>query len=178
MSNKKIKGVHMTAAEKMEERTIKRDIIIVAPHPDDEIIGCHKVLTTVSNPIIIYSGDIDADRREKVLALKEHVDCKLQLFLSTVPQTFLSKFNTYYIPDPYFETHPKHREWGVIGESLARNGFNVVFYNTNMTAPYIKEVEKPEEKEELLNKVYPDQKDLWKYEKKYVLFEGYCKWIF
>jgi hypothetical protein len=47
-----------------------------------------------------------------------------------------------------------------------------------MTAPYIKEVEKPEEKEELLNKVYPDQKDLWKYEKKYVLFEGYCKWIF
>jgi hypothetical protein len=132
----------------------------------------------IKKPIIIYSADIDADRRETVLKLKEHVDCKLQLFQQTVPQTFLSKENTFYMPDPIYETHPKHREWGFLGESLARNGFNVVFYNTNMTAPYIYEVQEPDKKEELLNKVYPDQADLWKYEKKYVLFEGYNKWIF
>lgn len=154
------------------------DVIIVAPHADDEIIGCYEVLTKKGKPIIIYSGDMEAARRETVLKLKEHVDCKLQLFQMTVPQTFLKKENLFYIPDPYFEHHPKHREWGYIGETMARNGFHVIFYNTNMTAPYIHEVKEPDKKEDLLNKVYPDQSDLWKYEKKYVLFEGYCKWMF
>ena len=152
--------------------------VIIAPHPDDEIIGCHEILQLPKNPIIIYSGDIDANRRESVLKLKEHVNCKLQLFQKSVPQTFLSKDHTFYFPDPYFETHPKHREWGFMGETMARNGFNVIFYTTNMNAPYIHEVKNPEAKEKLLNDVYPDQKDLWKYEKKYVLFEGYNKWIF
>jgi len=156
-----------------------KDIVIVAPHPDDEIIGCYEVLTKKDvKPIIIYSGDIDASRREQVLKLKEHIDCKIQLFQMTIPQTFLSMENIFYLPDPIYETHPKHREWGFLGENLARNGFNVRFYSVNMTAPYIHETKEPDKKEELLNKVYPDQKSLWEYEKKYVLFEGYCKWIF
>lgn len=155
-----------------------KDTVIVAPHPDDEIIGCYEILTSVSRPIVIYSGDTDADRRETVLKLKDHVDCKLQLFLTTIPQTFLNENTTYYIPDPINEIHPKHREWGFLGESLARNGFDVVFYSTLMNAPYIHECKDSAAKEELLSKVYPDQKSLWEYEKKYVLFEGYCKWLF
>ena len=164
----------------MEEEVNKKagDIIIIAPHPDDEIIGCYEVLTSSMNPIIIYSGDLNADRKNRVLKLKEYVDCKLQIFQMTIPQTLLSKNNTYYLPDPIYEIHPKHREWGFLGESLARNGFDVIFYNTTMTAPYIHECKKFEKKEKLLNDVYPDQSSLWKYEKKYVLFEGYTKWIF
>jgi len=162
----------------MKEKEPHKDIIIVAPHPDDEIIGCYEVLVNIIKPIIIYSGDIDADRRETVLKLKEHVDCKLQLFQMTVPQTFLSPDNVFYMPDPIYETHPKHREWGFLGENLARNGFDVIFYNTNMKAPYIHEVKNPDKKKELLDKVYPDQKSLWEYNHKYFLFEGYNKWLF
>jgi hypothetical protein len=162
----------------MEEKELKRDVIIAAPHPDDEIIGCYEILTSGIKPIIIYSGDMDADRRETVLKLKEHVDCKLQLFLMTIPQTFLDMNNIFYLPDPIYETHPKHREWGFLGENLARNGFDVIFYNTTMNAPYIHECKDPEKKKELLDKVYPDQKSLWEYDHKYFLFEGYCKWIF
>ena len=153
--------------------------VIVAPHPDDEIIGTYEILRKKDNIIVIYSGDLDADRRETVLKLKEKVEkVKLQLFQQNIPPTFLSKENKFFFPDPAYEIHPKHREWGFIGEQLARSGFDVTFYNTIMNAPYIHEVILPDDKQYLLNEVYPDQKSVWEYDHKYFLFEGYCKWVF
>jgi len=164
---------------KKDEKEPHFDTIICAPHPDDEIIGAYKYLTNpVVRPIVIYSGDLDGERKEAALKLKDHVDCKLQLFQMTVPQAFLAPTNRFLMPDPIYETHPKHRYWGMIGESMARGGLNVIFYSTIMNAPYIHEVEKPNEKLELLEKVYPDQKSLWEFDHKYYLFEGYNKWIF
>jgi len=155
-----------------------KDTIIIAPHPDDEIIGCYDQLMSENPTIVIYSGDLDANRREEALGLKEHVDIKLQLFLMNVPQALLNTRNTYYFPDPIYELHPLHRQWGTLGEQLARVGFDIVFYSTNMNSPYIHEAQYPDKKRDLLDKVYPNQKDLWKYDHKYFLFEGKCKWIF
>jgi len=171
----------MTLVNPKEKKksTEKEDLIIIAPHPDDEIIGAYKYLTSKRNkPIIIYSGTLDADRKDKALKLKEHVSCKVQLFQMSVPQPFLQPQNVFLFPDPIYETNPDHRVWGMMGEQLARNGFKVIFYSVNMLAPYIYNVEKPEAKKDLLEKVYPDQQSLWKYEHKYFLFEGYCRWLF
>lgn len=151
--------------------------IIIAPHPDDEIIGCYEQLIAGENLVIIYSGDTPHNRREKAVKLKEHVDLAHQLFLQSVPQTFLNQENRFYFPDPIYETHPKHREWGMVGEQLARNGLDVIFYTTIMNAPYIHETDL-QNKRDLLNKVYPDQKSLWEYDHRYFLYEGYCKWVF
>jgi len=165
--------------EEKQEKEPATELIIAAPHPDDEIIGAYEYLTKPGvTPIIIYSGDLNAKRKESALKLKEHVDCKIQLFQMTIPQPFLNQNNKYLFPDPIYELHPSHRAWGFMGEQLARAGFDVVFYSTNMNAPYIHEVEKPDEKRTLLEKVYPDQGDLWKYDHKYFLFEGYTKWMF
>lgn len=154
--------------------------IIIAPHPDDEIIGCFEQIKNPTNQlVIIYSGDTDAKRRESVLKLKKTIpNLKIQLFQQTIPQTFLNVQHKFFFPDPVYEHHPKHREWGFMGEQLARNGFDVTFYNTTMNAPYIHEVVKPDDKKYLLNKIYPDQKALWEFNHKYYLFEGYCKWVF
>ncbi len=150
--------------------------VIIVPHPDDEIIGNYEILTK-ENPSIIYVGEIDQKRREEALKLKEHTEIKIQLFLNTIPESFINPDSTLYFPDPVYEIHPKHRKWGAIGEQLLRQRLNVIFYNTNMNAPYIHKLKEWEKKEELLNKVYPSQKSLWKYDKKYVFFEGYNKWI-
>jgi hypothetical protein len=151
--------------------------IIVAPHPDDEIIGCYQILTT-TKPLIIYDGDTPPERREEAKELRAHVETKIQMYQKSIPPNFLNMDTVFYFPDPINERHPLHRHWGSIGETIARQGFNVIFYNTNMNAPYIHEVQNVAAKESLLNTVYPSQRDLWKYEKKYVLFEGYCQWHF
>lgn len=157
----------------------KTETIIVAPHFDDEIIGAYEILTNpLTKPIIIYMQDDEA-RKQEALKLKNHIEnIQVQLFQKSIPSTFLNPKNLFYFPDPIFEFHPDHRKWGAYGEDLLRQGFkNVIFYNINMQAPYIHEVKDFKGKRRLLEKIYPSQKNLWKLEAKYYLFEGYCKWI-
>ena len=159
---------------------VKGEIIIIAPHPDDECIGTYSILCNKDiSPIIIYTENISNSRREEALNLKKFIsNIKVQLFQKTIPGHLLSNDNTYYFPDPTYEVHPAHRAAGAIGEAMLREShYNVIFYNVNMQAPYIFEVAKPFDKKSILNKVYPSQKSLWKNEAKYYLFEGYCKYL-
>ncbi len=173
-----VKTLNETLIKEDQEKGSRKQTIIIAPHPDDEIIGCYEILKKSVNPIIIYSGNTEAARREETLKLKDYIKIKLQIFLMSVPLPMISPDSVFYFPDPIYETHPIHRQYGLMGEQLARSGMNVFFYTTNMTAPYIHETKNPDKKEELLNNVYPSQKSLWEYDKKYILFEGYCKWVF
>ena len=113
------------------------------------------------------------------MKLREEIEnVKTQLFLNTIPSSLLNYNTVYYFPDPISEVHPLHRQYGNMGEAMARSGYDVIFYTTLMNVPYIHEVKDSKGKEELLNKVYPTQKSLWEYEKKFILFEGRIKWIF
>jgi len=153
--------------------------VIVAPHPDDEIIGCYEILRRERDIAIIYSADSDSNRREEAMKLKDCIEgIKIQMFQNSIPTSMINNSNKFYFPDPIYENHPKHREMGMTGELYARSGLDVVFYSTIMNAPYIHEVNDRIGKEDLLNQVYPSQSDMWKYERKYILFEGYCKWVF
>jgi len=155
------------------------DTIIVAPHADDELIGCYSVLCDPDlKPIIIYTEEMDEKRQKEVLLLKDFVTLKAQTFLKNVPMSMMKPDNKFYFPDPVHETHPAHRAAGMMGEGLARMGLDVIFYSTEMNVPWKQEVFNPEKKENLLNNIYSSQADLWRYEKKYILFEAYYQWIF
>jgi hypothetical protein len=157
--------------------------IIIAPHPDDEIIGCFEVLERKKDEdeiIIIYISKLDNERKNETSNLKSIYNVQ-QYFLYSSLGIFLDKDqkkeNIYYFPDPIYEIHPEHRKMGAAGENLFRNGYNVIFYSTIMNAPYIHEVKDFILKEEVLNRVYPSQKSLWEHEHKFFIFEGRVKWL-
>jgi hypothetical protein len=152
--------------------------IIVAPHPDDEIIGCYEILKKGDPCIVIYGGGTSANRREEAKKLKECFNNVVgQLFLKEIPSHLISKENTIYGPDPHFEVNPLHREFGFKCEMFLRAGADVIFYNTIMNAPYIHEIKDPEDKKNCLNIIYPSQKSLWETDYKYFLYEGRVKWL-
>jgi len=164
----------------VQEKEPVKHHFIIAPHPDDEIIGCYEIINNPANSIaIMYPGEVEQRRKEEALKLREHRgNVSIQMFQLSIPPPMLTDPNiTFYFPDPIYEVHPEHRAWGFVGEGMARGGYDVVFYSTLMNTPYIHEADN-EYKETLLDLVYPSQKSLWKYEKKFILFEGRCKWLF
>lgn len=160
---------------------LNNEVVIIAPHIDDELIGCFSVLMNKEiSPIIIYTENANNERRDEAILLKKYLNhIKVQLFSKNIPSNFISPINTLYFPDPHFEIHPEHRRVGMIGEEILRNGLckNVIFYSTIMNAPYIYEIKNPKEKKNMLDKVYKSQKSLWQFDHKFFLFEGFCKWI-
>ncbi len=155
------------------------DTVIIAPHADDELIGCYEILADEDiRPVIIYTDeDMSKERQKEVKGIREHFTIKGQMFCTSIPPQFLNPTNTFYFPGPD-EIHPAHRTQATIGEALARQGLNVIFYSTNMNVSWIKEETFPNRKKEMLDKIYPSQSDLWKYDHKYFLFRGFNKWLF
>ena len=160
------------------EKKVENELIIFAPHPDDEIIGCYEVLIdeTVS-PIILYSATNDQIRVNEALKLRDITNVKAQMFVKNIPGHLIDITNKYYFPNPIYETHPAHREKGHIGEMFLRMGFDVTFYSTEMNYHAKYECKDSAGKLEMLNKIYPSQKSLWEHEHKYFLFSCYEKWV-
>jgi len=187
MSDDKVKDLVLKNPGKREDgpnipnqdkAMIRNDVIIIAPHPDDEIIGCYEVLKN-HNPVIIYTArDIPNERREYALKIKKFFNIKAQFFLSTIPSNFLDPSNTFFFPHPIYESHFEHRLQGMVGEQLMRGGNkNIYFYLTEMNAPFKFECKDAADKKTMLNSCYPDQAAMWEYEHKYFLFSGYDKWV-
>jgi hypothetical protein len=164
-----------------EKLKFKRDSIIFAPHPDDELIGCFELFEKGKVDSVVYDGrgllpvrQTEARnfcRMHNCNIILQTSDLNPSMFLDTTKENF-----DLYFPDPLYEHHPLHREWGNFGVHLLYRGYRVVFYNTTMAAPYLHEVKKAKDKLKSLNVFYPSQKLMWEYERKYCLFEGYCRW--
>ena len=162
---------------------MRKQVTIVAPHPDDEIIGCWEVLKKSRYSSVIYVEKVNPEREKDSHDITDLFSvCGFHILKGDYNELRkevlkILKTNRLYFPDPFFETHPAHRAIGAIGEEFLRKGGDVVFYSTNMLAPYIHEVKNPDSKFLALNSLYFSERSLWESDKRYYLFEGYCKWI-
>lgn len=157
-------------------------VIIWAPHGDDEIIGCSQALLRRNQTHLTmvffhdgYGDDPGISRSET-----EHGFQSGNLKAALDSQRYLLWDDAvYYVPDPYFETHPLHRKLGHLAERLFREGkiHRLIFYTTVMTAPYIFELtaKQKEYKRRQLGLCYPEKESLWKFDHRYWLFEGHME---
>ena len=158
-----------------EEEFAKNINIIISPYPGNEIIGCFEILD--SNPIIIYTSSIISnDTKQEALKLRKHMKIGPQLFLKSIPANFNHKSNKFFFPHPIYEMDSECRSFSIIGEQMARNGYNVIFYIIEMNAPFKFRCKDYEKKKLLSDVVYKSQSTF--YNDKNFLFSGYDKWVF
>ncbi len=162
---------------------------IIAPHVDDEVIGCWSLLHDFPLECVVhYIDPPSAQRRVEVkkYGLKnghEWAWMSRALLSSALDEALdeESKEGEMVVvaPDFYFDTHPLHREVGSLVVSWAgRRQVRCQVYNTRMNAPYVVELSRKRSimKRNVLQTFYPSQKSLWASDHRFFLFEGRAEW--
>lgn len=153
---------------------LKGGTVIIAPHPDDELIGCYTILKRgVVDTVIFVSPEQTPRRREAILAAK-HFGAKA-IFTDSVGRIKkICKGKHVFLPSQR-DAHPLHRKVSAYADFLEKVA-SVHFYTVDKTPPFfILNGSDQTEKRKLLNQLYPSQKKLWERDDKYVLFEGFKK---
>ena len=143
--------------------------IIIAPHPDDELIGCFSLFRKKLIDSVIYLPS-DNNRLKNASKFMNDMNVDFRMTnLSNIDKILTD--NVIYLVPSLNDNHPLHKQVNIMFKS-----FNVPlgYYTTDMNTEYIHELSKEdlEIKKELLNKYYSDQKSLWEFDYKYFLFEG------
>lgn len=165
--------------------------VIVAPHADDEVIGCWEILAGVRGRLtgeqVTIIHTVTPQTKAEYAAFSIWFPWVVVVNTSGMGLDDLAKAalwlrgsahegETWYFPDPFYEDHPMHRFWGALGANLQRtneaNKVQVAFYTTNMRAPYLRELLTPDAKRRVLDECYPEKRSLWAHDYRYFLFEG------
>ena len=145
--------------------------VIIAPHPDDELIGCFTLFDKglVEKVIYIQSGK-ERGREARLLGLGFNVATEF-VTLEEFTDKFKFDKEKHYLVPCLQDNHFLHRVVNVISKLRQYQiGYYTTQMNTEFTRPLVDNV--AERKRKMLNKYYPDQRSLWEYDHKYFLFEG------
>lgn len=165
-------------------------VVIWAPHPDDEIIGCYTLLASGIASHVVFGPTSEQRRGEADLAAEEwgakvrhlpheFVQRDVHRILSEIEHEERERpLNM--APDHFHEAHPEHRKWGAMLLEASRmhaHGFGT--YSTRMNAPYVRELNEADRtaKQQALDNLYPSQQPLWRFDHRFWLFEGQALWV-
>lgn len=140
-------------------------IAIVAPHIDDELIGCFSIFEQALGDItVLYLNELSEERLREA----EMVGRYFQSHWTIMPESFRSEeFDQVYVPCRQ-DMHPAHRSANAIYRSAATH-----FYSTDMGEgrQYLGDA-RSATKRKWLDALYPSQRGLWALNSGYYLFEN------
>lgn len=147
-------------------------MIIIAPHPDDELIGCYSLLTQggVSDVYYLLDGLSDERKKEAINLCKYFgIGCLFLSYIDMFEMVHKQENTTFFVPSMQ-DHHPDHKRINAI----VRNSSNKGIYSIDMNTEFISVLSEQAsaKKKYLLDRFYPSQAELWNKNSMYYLFEG------
>lgn len=140
-------------------------ILIVAPHIDDEAIGCWSVLNRKNVEITVqYMREITANRKQEGEAAAAFFGFTPR-FGGGLPSVHNGEFDEIYVPSRR-DWHADHKQINMHTRQWATHFYSVDMANGKPLQPG-----NMQRKRECLNALYPSQRKLWETDDKYWLFE-------
>ena len=147
-------------------RNMMSKILIIAPHADDELIGCFTVLNTNPGEVdVVVMYELDAIRKNELNHCADIMQFNVIDNLSFGEST-LSDYNTIYVPTKK-DSHSHHKL-----ANLKYRKFATIFYSVDMVDAYPLSEKDSISKKAILDAAYPSQSKLWDTNEKYFLFES------
>jgi len=139
--------------------------IILAPHIDDEVIGCYSILNNVDE--VYYFFDIDDIRKQEAINTAKLFNFT-PYFSSTI---YVNNNDTVYVPSSS-DLHKDHLYVNRLAKKLQQVfNFELKYYSIDMnkTPTYLGELSRLKKKH--LYSLFPSQSNLFDSDEKYFLFE-------
>ena len=157
--------------------------VILAPHPDDEIIGCFKLLKAGAVKAVLYFFDCEGVRLAELARFCRDLGLEYRILRPVLHEVESAieklKPEAILVPHPR-DYHPHHKTICMLGQALAgmNENLSIKYYSVEMNVPDLDILEPVlrEEKRAWLDKYYPSQKKLWETNPKYYLFEYVSKY--
>ena len=141
--------------------------LILAPHPDDEVIGCYSIVTDTKRTIHVAFGEYETSARgSEAEAAASALNVKLVSLQSVAP----ASYDEVYVPS-LLDDHPDHKRMNLAYRSTATHFYSVDMRGKRRSLG----TEHAERKLALLNGLYPSQRSLWDSDASYYLFESIAR---
>lgn len=147
---------------------------IIAPHVDDELIGCYSLFSLGLVESVHYIEPVEPSRMDEAKVFCKASECvpHFGAALTYLPDS--ADHTIYCVPSPT-DRHPLHRI--VFHHALdwkRAHNYPLLVYSIDMYDYFVHELPSPDSfaKHNLLNNYFPSQRTLWEYDFRYFLFEG------
>jgi len=149
----------------------KDKYIILAPHVDDEVIGCYRLLMEGNVTHVFYFYELSYERKREALRCAEEFGFTTVFMdsnISAVTLVELSKERIILAPSVH-DLHPDHKRLNRYARNII--GADVLFYSVDMNSKFDVLNEIGVDKEVILKRLFKSQEALFANEK-YFLFES------
>lgn len=151
--------------------------IIIAPHADDELIGCYSKIMANEIIQVQYVAECDDVRREEATAfclsvgiIPSFLNGQVLMLADTLHGIEAGEL---YIPSPN-DNHNLHKFIYHLVFHL-KPAVPIIVYSVYMNDFFVRPISYSKAKKTDLDFYYPSQKSLWKHDGRYYLFEGYAE---
>lgn len=172
---------------------INYEHVVVAPHCDDEFIGCFELLVKAQRAIVLIQEECTVERLNESHTMMRNIfstfnggKSKSVYFQNLNHRLHVAGdkgVNTcvFWFPDPLYETHPDHKIYTPsLQERLTSNAFVCKgqqclfgFYSVNMNAPYLHVLPQDISERKMREaKAYKSQEGYFKQHNDSFFFEG------